>query len=71
MANVHRFGLILWDILLSQNGLTALMKAVTIGDIEMAQLLLDKGANIEAALEVSQSWPPIRRVVSSLSVRIL
>ena len=56
MASVCRCGLILWDMILPQDGNTALMSAVCISnDIEMAQLLLDKGANIEAADKVSQS----------------
>ena len=59
MASVCRCGLILWDMILPQDGNTALMSAVTSNDIEMAQLLLDKGANIEAADKVSQSWQPM------------
>ena len=42
-------------MMLPQDGLTALMLTVAIDDIEMAQLLLDKEANIEAACKVSQS----------------
>ena len=42
-------------MILPQDGMTALISAVTSNNIEMAQLLIDTGANIEAALvEVSQ-----------------